>query len=72
MEGKSTVELQPIYEPVSEEQKWQREKVQGSWFTLKNIKTEKYLTAFNQNTLIMKGNIVFSSLNLFQLKTFIE
>ena len=62
VKGKLTVELQSKIEPIPEEQKWLREKMEGSWFSLKNAKTKKYLTACNQNNLIMKGNVVFFSI----------
>ena len=48
VEGKLTVELQSKIEPIPEKQKWLREKMQGNWFSLKNAKTEKYLTAFDR------------------------
>ena len=71
MEGKLTVELQSKIEPIPEEQKWLREKMEGSWFSLKNVKTKKYLTAYDQNNLIMKGNVVFF-LNSISIKSILQ
>ena len=44
------------FNPDCDEQKWLREPIEpNGWFTLKNVKSEKFLTAANATTTIITG-----------------